>query len=78
MAIFENLSSRLTKIADAMRGKSRVTDKDITDMMREIRLALLEADVNYEVVRDLSKHIREKARGADVMQSLTPGQQIVK
>jgi len=78
MAIFENLSSRLTKIVDGMRGKSRVTDKDITDMMREIRLALLEADVNYEVVRDLSKDIREKARGADVMQSLTPGQQIVK
>ncbi|NLZ99607.1 MAG: signal recognition particle protein [Clostridiaceae bacterium] len=76
--MFENLSSRLTKIVDGMRGKSRVTDKDITDMMREIRLALLEADVNYEVVRDLSKDIREKARGADVMQSLTPGQQIVK
>ncbi len=78
MALFENLSSRLTRITDAMRGKSRVTEKDIKDMMREIRLALLEADVNYQVVKDLSEEIAEKARGADILQSLTPGQQVVK
>lgn len=78
MALFENLSSRLSRITDAMRGKSRVTEKDIKDMMREIRLALLEADVNYQVVKDLSEEIGEKARGAEVMESLTPGQQVVK
>ncbi|HPX93529.1 MAG TPA: signal recognition particle protein [Bacillota bacterium] len=78
MALFENLSSRLTRITDAMRGKSRVTEKDIKDMMRQIRLALLEADVNYQVVKDLSEEIAEKARGAEVLQSLTPGQQVVK
>lgn len=78
MALFENLSSRLTRITDAMRGKSRVTEKDIKDMMREIRLALLEADVNYQVVKDLSEEISEKARGAEILQSLTPGQQVIK
>lgn len=78
MALFENLSSRLTRITDSMRGKSRVTEKDIKDMMREIRLALLEADVNYQVVKELSEEIAEKARGAEILQSLTPGQQVVK
>ncbi|MGI6157483.1 MAG: signal recognition particle protein [Saccharofermentanales bacterium] len=78
MALFENLSSRLTKITDAMRGKSRVTEKDIKEMMREIRLALLEADVHYKVVKRLEAEITEKAKGVDVMESLTPGQQVVK
>ncbi|HNZ63655.1 MAG TPA: signal recognition particle protein, partial [Bacillota bacterium] len=78
MALFESLSSKLSHIADAMRGKSRVTEKDIKDMMREIRLALLEADVNYQVVKDLTDEIKEKAKGADVLESLTPGQQVVK
>lgn len=78
MALFENLSSRLGRIADAMRGKSRVTEKDIKNMMREIRLALLEADVNYRVVKELTDEIGEKALGAEVLESLTPGQQFVK
>ena len=78
MALFENLSSRLSRITDAMRGKSRVSEKDIKDMMREIRLALLEADVNYQVVKDLTEEIGDKAKGAEVMESLTPGQQVVK
>ena len=78
MALFENLSSRLSRITDAMRGKSRVSEKDIKDMMREIRLALLEADVNYQVVKDLTEEIGAKAKGAEVMESLTPGQQVVK
>ena len=78
MAVFENLSARLSRITDAMRGKSRVTEKDIKDMMREIRLALLEADVNYQVVKDLTAQIADKAKGAEVMESLTPGQQVVK
>jgi len=78
MALFEGLSAKLADITAKMRGKSRVTEQDIKDMMREIRLALLEADVNFTVVKDLVAEISEKSRGADVMESLTPGQQIVK
>ena len=78
MALFEGLSSRLAEITAKMRGKSRVTEQDIKDMMREIRLALLEADVNFTVVKELVAEISEKSRGAEVMESLTPGQQVVK
>ncbi len=78
MALFEGLSSKLADITAKMRGKSRVTEQDIKDMMREIRLALLEADVNFTVVKELVAEISEKSRGADVMESLTPGQQVVK
>ncbi len=78
MAVFDSLSSKLQDITQRMRGKSRVTEKDLKDMMKEIRIALLEADVHYQVVKDLTKEISEKAKGADVMESLTPGQQIVK
>ncbi|NLW53894.1 MAG: signal recognition particle protein, partial [Clostridiaceae bacterium] len=78
MAILEGLTSRLSAITDKMRGKSRVSEKDIKEMMREIRLALLEADVHYGVVKELADYINEKALGADVMKSLTPGQQVVK
>lgn len=78
MALFEGLSSKLQNITNKMRGKSRVTEQDIKDMMREIRLALLEADVNYQVVKELTGQISEKCKGVDVMESLTPGQQVVK
>ena len=78
MALFEGLSSKLAEITAKMRGKSRVTEQDIKDMMREIRLALLEADVNFTVVKELVAEISEKSRGAEVMESLTPGQQVVK
>ncbi len=78
MAVLEGLTSRLTAITDKMRGKSRVSEKDIKEMMREIRLALLEADVHYGVVKELTSYINEKAVGAEVMKSLTPGQQVVK
>lgn len=78
MALFESLSGRLGRIADAMRSKSRVTETDIKDMMREIRLALLEADVNYQVVKDLTQDITLQAKGAHVLESLTPGQQVIK
>ncbi|MBR3142818.1 MAG: signal recognition particle protein, partial [Clostridiales bacterium] len=61
-----------------MRGKARVSDSDIKDMMREIRMALLEADVNYGVVKEFVADMTEKCKGADVQQSFTPGQQIVK
>ncbi len=78
MAVFDGLSSKLAGIAAKMRGKTRVSEQDIKEMMREIRLALLEADVNYQVVKDLIAEISEKSKGSDVLESLTPGQQIVK
>ena len=78
MALFEGLSSKLQQITAKMRGKTRVTEQDIKDMMREIRLALLEADVNYQVIKQLIAVISEKCSGAEVLESLTPGQQVVK
>lgn len=76
--MFESLSSKLQNITSKMRGKARVTDQDIKDMMREIRMALLEADVNYSVVKSFVSEMSEKCKGAEVMASITPGQQIVK
>ncbi len=78
MALFDGLSDRLTNITGKIRGKSRITEQDLKQMLREIQLALLEADVNYQVVKDLVADVREKSKGQDVMESLTPGQQIVK
>ena len=78
MALFSSLSDKLKSITDRMQGKMRVTEKDIKEMMREIRLALLEADVHFKVVKELVDEISVKAKGADVMESLTPGQQVVK
>ena len=78
MAIFDGLSDRLTTITTKIRGKSRITEQDLKLMLREIQLALLEADVNYQVVKELIADVREKSKGSEVMQSLTPGQQIVK
>ncbi|NLM18759.1 MAG: signal recognition particle protein [Clostridiaceae bacterium] len=78
MALFSSLSDKLKSITDRMQGKTRVTEKDIKEMMREIRLALLEADVHFKVVKELVDEISAKAKGADVMESLTPGQQVVK
>lgn len=78
MALFESLSSKLSSIASKMKGKSRVTDNDINEMMREIRLALLEADVNFQVVKEFIDDVSEKCKRAEIFESLTPGQQIVK
>ena len=61
-----------------MRGKGKVTEADIKTMMREVRLALLEADVNFKVVKEFVKTVSDRALGSDVMQSLTPGQQVIK
>ncbi len=60
------------------RGKTRVTEKDVKDLMREVRLALLEADVNYKVVKDFVNSVSEKAVGEKVLEGLNPGQQVVK
>ncbi len=75
---FEGLSSRLQSITRKFGGKVRVTEQDLKDMLREVKLALLEADVNYKIVKDFISVIQEKALGQDVLKSLTPGQQIVK
>ena len=75
--MFENLTGRLSKIAKTLRGEARLTDANIQDALREVRVALLEADVALPVVRDFIAQIREKAVGEAVMGSLTPGQALV-
>ena len=76
--MFDGLSSKLQSIVSRMRGKARVTEQDIQDMMKEIRMALLEADVNYSVVKSFIVDMTEKCKGQEIYASLTPGQQIVK
>ncbi len=78
MALFEGLSGKLQDTINKFRGKGRVTDKDVKEMMREIKLALLEADVNFKVVKEFINRISERAVGQDVLESLTPGQQVIK
>ncbi|NLO37514.1 MAG: signal recognition particle protein [Clostridiaceae bacterium] len=78
MAVLDGLTGKLSAIVGRMRGKTRISEQDLSAMMREIRLALLEADVHLQVVKDLIEEISEKAKGSAVMSSLTPGQQIVK
>lgn len=75
---FEGLSSRLQEITRKFKGKARITDSDLKEMLREVKLALLEADVNYKIVKDFIGIIQEKALGQDVLASLTPGQQVIK
>ena len=75
---FEGLSEKLQSITKKLRGKARITDSDLKEMLREVKLALLEADVNYKIVKDFINTIQEKAQGADVLKSLTPGQQVIK
>ncbi|MEB8171074.1 signal recognition particle protein [Macrococcus caseolyticus] len=75
---FEGLSDRLQATMQKIKGKGKVTEADIKVMMREVRLALLEADVNFKVVKEFVKTVSNRAIGSEVMQSLTPGQQIIK
>ncbi|WP_276860042.1 signal recognition particle protein [Limosilactobacillus ingluviei] len=75
---FEGLTERLQKAMEKLRKKPKVTEADLRETMREIRLALLEADVNFAVVNDFVKKVREKATGAEVLKGLNPAQQIVK
>lgn len=75
---FEGLAEKLQGTFKNLRGKGVITEKDIDAAMREVKLALLEADVNFKVVKQFVADIKEKAMGADVMKSLTPGQQVVK
>src|SRR5256714_15361622 len=76
--MFESLSDRLGATLDGLRGQGRLSEEDIARAMREIRLALLEADVNFAVVREFVAKVRERAVGEEVLSSLTPGQQVVK
>ncbi len=75
---FQNLSSRLQETMRKLRGKGRLSEKDVDEILREIRLALLEADVNYKVVKDFVAHVKERATGHEVLSSLTPGQQVIR
>ena len=75
---FEGLTEKLSAAFKKLRGKGRLSEADVKESMREIRLALLEADVSYKVVKDFIKRVTERAVGADVLESLTPAQMIVK
>jgi signal recognition particle subunit SRP54 len=77
-AVFDALSDRLQSALGDLRGRGTLDEEAISRAMREIRLALLEADVNFEVVKDFVAHVRERALGQDVLKSITPGQQVVK
>lgn len=76
--MFESLGSRLQIVFDNLQRRGKLTEADVDAAMREVRLALLEADVNYKVVKDFVARVRERAIGQEVMRSLTPGQQVVK
>ena len=76
--MFDNLSEKLDGIISKVKGYGTITEGNISEMVREVRLALLEADVNYKIVKDFISTIQEKALGQDVLKSLTPGQQVVK
>src|SRR5829696_6997027 len=76
--MFDNLSDRLRKTLAGLTGRGRVTEADVDAAMREVRLALLEADVNFKVVKDFVARVRERALGAEILESLTAGQQVVK
>ncbi|WP_163101472.1 signal recognition particle protein [Peribacillus alkalitolerans] len=75
---FEGLADRLQNTIQKIRGKGKVNEADVKEMMREVRLALLEADVNFKVVKDFVKRVSERAVGQEVLKSLTPGQQVIK
>ncbi|MCK4452096.1 MAG: signal recognition particle protein [Anaerolineae bacterium] len=76
--MFENLTDKLQKVFDKLAKRGKLSENDVDAAMREVRLALLEADVNYKVVKDFVARVRERAVGAEVMRALTPAQQVVK
>lgn len=75
---FESLSDKLSKTLKKITGKGKLTESNMNDMLKEVRMSLLEADVNYQVVKDFIASIKEKAMGTEVMESLNPGQMVVK
>ncbi|KPU28241.1 signal recognition particle [Caloranaerobacter sp. TR13] len=76
--IFESLAEKLQKTLGKLKGKGKLSEKDVSDAMREVKLALLEADVNFRVVKKFINNVKERAVGHEVMESLTPGQQVIK
>jgi signal recognition particle subunit SRP54 len=78
MAVFSSLSEKLQNTFKKLKGKGKLSEKDVKEAMREVRMALLEADVNYKVVKDFVNKVKERAVGAEVLKSLTPGQQVIK
>src|SRR5947199_2405411 len=76
--MFENLTDRLQDIFGKMGRKGKLTEQDVDQVMREVKLAMLEADVNFKVVKDFINRLKERAIGAEVLQSLSPAQQVVK
>src|SRR5688572_2096908 len=77
-SMFESLSDKLQNVFKRLRGKGSLTEADVTEALREVRLALLEADVNFRVVKDFVARVKERAVGRDVLESLTPAQMVVK
>ena len=75
---FESLSDKLTEAFKRLRGKGRLTEADVKEAMREVKLALLEADVNFKVVKDFVRKVTERATGTDVLESLSPAQMVIK
>ncbi|MFH1740739.1 MAG: signal recognition particle receptor subunit alpha [bacterium] len=76
--MFENLQSRFAAIFNKLRSGSRVDERTVKEAVREVRLAFLEADVNYQATREFCRKIEEKALGAEVLAGLAPGQQVIK
>src|SRR5215467_12286550 len=76
--MFDTLSDRLEGVFKKLRGQGRITERNIEEALREVRLALLEADVNIKVVRDFVDHVKQKALGQEVLRSLTPEQHLIK
>src|SRR5216117_1407666 len=76
--MLDSLSARLTAIFDRLRGAGRLSEENIQEALREVRVALLEGDVNFKVARAFVERVRERAVGQEILQSVTPGQQVVK
>ena len=75
--MLNNLTQRLSQVVKTVRGQARITESNVADMLREVRLALLEADVALPVVREFTQHVKERALGQEVVGSLSPGQALV-
>ena len=76
--MFENLTNKLGNVFNALKKRGALTEKDVDEALRDVRVALLEADVSLEVVKDFIIKVRERAVGQEVLKSVTPGQQVVK
>ena len=75
---FDSLTAKLQNVFKGLRGKGRLTEADVKAALKEVKMALLEADVNFKVVKEFVKAVQEKATGEDVLNSLTPGQTVIK